>query len=70
MCYGCLNYCKFWGARGISKERLELGNELRVLSSEISYALENNSLEKAQKQERKKQQVQEVAKELAEKRFQ
>lgn len=61
MCYGCLNYCEFRGAGGISKERLELGNGLRVLSSEISYALENNSLVKVQRQERKKQQVQEMA---------
>lgn len=42
------------GAGGISKERLELGNGLRVLSSEISYTLKNNSLVKSQRQERQK----------------
>lgn len=36
----------------MSKERFELGNGFTVLSSEISYALEN-SLAQAQRQERK-----------------
>lgn len=54
MCYGCLNYCKSWGAEGISKGRLELGNGFTVLSSEVSCALGNNLLAKDQRQERKK----------------